>query len=367
MIWFVLFWITFLTRCLLSSSSASSSIIHSRINCRIILNDVMYVPEHPNEEADEFHACLPIINITTYTVQSHMYRFPHGLIPIDIKEEIIRKGYQSKHVHVTITNMILNKSNAKIIPAITNDTSIISFELLPEHTGNTIPTTNTVLDQSIVNVYSNDNNYNYPQQQNERNLQLRSKTLRVMVVRIVALDTEPTTSLDELYDLVFSMNTYNASVQYQMLACSAGQLYIQPALNVGVMDININLYANDIRNNDGDNSEIRNIILNAAYDAAPAAIQALSTSTTTTSRIVSTSSDIDLNNVEDIRDITDLIMMIVPPIEADRNWAAFGTVNGAASVYNDVWVTYLGATMHEIGHNIGMYTYVCLKQFACSH
>lgn len=142
----------------------------------------------------------------------------------------------------------------------------------------------------------------------------------VMVLRIVALDSEPTVSAEDLYNLTF---VDDISLKQQLFRCSFGQLDVQP--KYGVLDVPVALTAV---------GRDRGEIIQEAYRVAPTLVQ---------------------ENVPDVRFIVDAVMLVVPPGTGDSAWAAFGTVRGQQSVYNDVWASYVGAAIHEVSHNLGLY------------
>ncbi|GKY90413.1 hypothetical protein MPSEU_000015100 [Mayamaea pseudoterrestris] len=157
-----------------------------------------------------------------------------------------------------------------------------------------------------------------------------SGTLTAIVIRIIANDAQPTPTSDEMHYYVFDSSM---SLRSQLLRCSAGKLNIAPT-SFGVLDARVNLSANGRNYLD---------LVNEAYDAALPVVQRSDSSIT------------------DVRNLSDLIMFVLPPGtistgsgRAQFDWAAFGTIPGQQTVFNDVWATYMGGMAHEVGHNFGL-------------
>lgn len=136
----------------------------------------------------------------------------------------------------------------------------------------------------------------------------------VLVIRVVGRDSEPTFSSNELFNITFSDDI---SVKNQMKLCSGGKLMITPT-RYGVLDVPINMNVTGASHVD---------VVNAAIARAPALVR---------------------ESVNDIRDLVDAVMIVVPP-GTKGAWAAFGALNGKTTTYNDRWAAYLSGPMHEIG------------------
>ena len=139
--------------------------------------------------------------------------------------------------------------------------------------------------------------------------------LSVFVLRISASDNEPDFSAEELFSLTFEDEI---SPKTQLDKCSWGKLTIEPS-TYGMLDVRLNIPS--------EGAEYVPL-MNGAEQAA--------------------NSYFGVN----VRDEVDLIMFILPP--GTGSWAAFATVGGKQSVYNNAWGGYLGGTMHELGHNLGL-------------
>jgi len=142
---------------------------------------------------------------------------------------------------------------------------------------------------------------------------------RLMVLRIVALDSEPTASADELYNLTF---VDDVSLKKQLFRCSFGKLDIQPKYGVLNVPISMNIRGVD-----------RAEVIKEAYRVAPSLVR---------------------EYVTDVRSLAEGVMLVLPP-GTEGSWAAFGTVGGKQSLFNNQWATYAGAAIHEVSHNLGLY------------
>jgi len=142
---------------------------------------------------------------------------------------------------------------------------------------------------------------------------------QIMVLRVVALDSEPSVSVEELYNLTF---VDEVSLRQQLFRCSFGKLDVQSTYGVLNVFIRINVQGVD-----------RGVAIAEAYKVAPSLVSEL---------------------VEDVRAVVDAVMIVLPPGTADT-WAAYGTMRGKQSVYNDKWVSFVGAAIHEVSHNLGLY------------
>lgn len=156
------------------------------------------------------------------------------------------------------------------------------------------------------------------QEEDRRRLGLQSPSAygdhTALVLRIIALDSEPTASADELYQRIF---TDQMSLSSQLSKCSFDKFRLYPT-EFGVLDIPVELHANG---SDYDS------LVNAGYEAALDHVG---------------------NDVTEIRRLADFIIIVIPPGTGD--WGAFASIPGKQSVFNDEWGIYLGATAHELGH-----------------
>ena len=148
----------------------------------------------------------------------------------------------------------------------------------------------------------------------QRRLSKTTGTYHVLMLRIIALDSEPDLSTDQLYNLTF---VDDASLRDQMEKCSFGQLRIVPT-EYGVLDVRINMTATDTQHG---------LLVEEAYKVAKTLVS---------------------EDVDNVQDFVDGVMVVVPPGTLG-GWTAFGSFNGKHTSYNNLWGGYLGATMHEIG------------------
>jgi len=135
--------------------------------------------------------------------------------------------------------------------------------------------------------------------------------LTAIVLRIIAQDGEPDISAEKLYELTFESDV---SLKEQMKRCSFGKLRIEPTRWGGVVDVHVNSTA------DGNS---RRALVNSAYAS-----------------------------FDDVRSMADFIMFVLPPGTGD--WGAFAATPGQQSVFHNEWGGFIGATAHEIGHNLGL-------------
>lgn len=142
---------------------------------------------------------------------------------------------------------------------------------------------------------------------------------QIMVLRVVALDSEPSVSAEELYNLTF---VDEVSLKRQLFRCSFGKLEVQAKYGVLNVPIRINVQGVD-----------RGDVIREAYTVAPRLVREF---------------------VQDVRTLVDAVMLILPPGTAGP-WAAYGTMRGKQSVYNDKWASFVGAAIHEVSHNLGLY------------
>jgi hypothetical protein len=156
----------------------------------------------------------------------------------------------------------------------------------------------------------------------QRQLNTRARgSKRTVMLRIRGWDAEPDFSLRQLESFLY---THESSARRQLERCSQGVMTLD-ASRFGVLDVPI------ASNIDGlTNMEVMNLA--EAYV-----------------------NEVLLRNVADVESIrswADLLLFVVPP--GTGGWAAFATVSGKQSVYNNQWGGYLGGLLHELGHNMGM-------------
>ncbi|GAX14880.1 hypothetical protein FisN_29Lh094 [Fistulifera solaris] len=152
-----------------------------------------------------------------------------------------------------------------------------------------------------------------------RQLSKTSGIYQILMLRIIALDSEPDLSSEQLYNLTF---VDDASLRGQMEKCSFGKLQIVPT-KYGVMDVRVQRNATNTQHV---------LLVEDAYQVAKTLVN---------------------EDVDTILDLVDGVMVVVPPGTLG-GWTAFGWFNGKHTSFNNLWAGYLGATMHEIGHNLGL-------------
>jgi hypothetical protein len=138
-----------------------------------------------------------------------------------------------------------------------------------------------------------------------RKFPARQGELTLLPIRIITRDSEPDFSADRLHELLFDDEV---SLNKQMRQCSFGKLGFLPT-KYGVLEVPVDLDAS---------GTLYNVVSNAADLAAL---------------------DLVTEAVENIRDVADLIMFIVPPGTLG-GWAAYGNVNGVGTVFNNRWAGY---------------------------
>ncbi len=148
-----------------------------------------------------------------------------------------------------------------------------------------------------------------------RQLSKTSGTYQILMLRIIALDSEPDLSSEQLYNLTF---VDDASLRGQMEQCSFGKLQIVPT-EYGVLDVRVQKNATNTQHT---------LLVEEAYQVAKTLVN---------------------ENVDTILDLVDGVMVVVPPGTLG-GWTAFGSFNGKHTSYNNLWAGYLGATMHELGY-----------------
>jgi hypothetical protein len=246
-----------------------------------VLNDIMFEPNAGDvTRIEEFFACHPVEDETGY-VSPLMYILED--LPETLHEECRERLRNNENVFVSVPGGQLSKDTV-IVP------DPLSIEIV-DHEAAT---------------------------RRKRELQSGKRSLgtfKVLMLRIIAKDSEPTFTAEQLYNLTFQDEI---SLKGQMGRCSAGKLDIEPT-EYGVMDVEIDMNISGISYGEA---------VNAAYEAAPSLVK---------------------EDVEDVRELVDAVMIVVPP-GSKGSWAAFGALNGKHSSYNDKWAGYIGGTMHEVGY-----------------
>lgn len=157
-----------------------------------------------------------------------------------------------------------------------------------------------------------------------RNLQVGSTSMGIKtlaVFRIATLDSKPMFSRKELKKGLFRSD--GVSIRSQLDACSFGQLKLQLA-PVGVTRIKIQQNVSDF--NDGSRGS---------------------------SLVAAATKEIKRKlKIDDLSSIADKVFMCLPP--GTGNYAARAGVNHWRAHFNNEWCLSLTATMHEIGHLMGL-------------
>jgi hypothetical protein len=155
-----------------------------------------------------------------------------------------------------------------------------------------------------------------------RELNTRARgSKKTVMVRVRGWDAAPDFTVQQLESFLL---THDKSARRQLERCSQGLMTLD-ASRFGVLDVPI------ASNIDG----LTNIeVMNLAEEYVNSVLLR------------------NVADVESIRSWADLLLFVIPP--GTGGWAAFATVSGKQSVYNNQWGGYLGGILHELGHNMGM-------------
>jgi hypothetical protein len=249
--------------------------------CELILNNIFFqVDEFGRQPSSEFLSCHPVHNETGY-VSPLMYTLQ---LPDSLYRECRMRLISHEDVYVAISDATLKGS---VVSAPNPESIRLVAQSAASH--------------------------------RKRELETRSNRavglFKVIVLRVIASDSEPDFSADELYALTFEDEI---SLKGQMNKCSFGKLQIVPT-KYGVLDVRINMTIQDKPYAEA---------VNAAYLAALELVS---------------------EDVEDIRDLVDAVMIAIPP-GSEGSWAGFGALNGKQTTFNNKWAGYVGGAMHEIGY-----------------
>lgn len=149
-----------------------------------------------------------------------------------------------------------------------------------------------------------------------RNLQ-QPTGKRTVMLRIRGLDAEPDFSIQELTSYLI---THPLSARRQLERCSQNLLTLD-ASRYGVLDVPLNVEIQGLTN-----------------------LQVMNLAETYVNEVILKSD----SQVSNIRAWVDFLLFVIPP--GTGGWAAFATVSGKQSVYNNRWGGYLGGLLHEIGY-----------------
>jgi len=278
------------------SANTSSSLI-----CLVTLNDIEYqsnIMERVTRERDEFYACNPVRQ-EDGQVSSLIYAFQeNNNLPSHILEEFQKRSLVETEINTEKEDFFVLIPNGRLTIDSVTIPNANKIEILepPEHWSG--------------------------QRNSQGRLLSTFKTQKsmgnatVLTLRVVAVDSEPMHSSEELYNLSFN-DTVSLKRQFQH--CSFGKLNLEPT-EYGVLHVDVNLTAE---------GNTQGALLNAAYTRAAELVD------------------------RDVRELADILIVVLPP--GTGNWAAFATVSGKQSIFNDRWAGYLGTNMHELGHNLGLF------------
>lgn len=140
----------------------------------------------------------------------------------------------------------------------------------------------------------------------------------ITIVRISTLDATPSNSAESLKDGLFSPDKINLRTQFE--ACSFGQLHFELSQH-GVIEVKVDQPVSDFTSG------------SALVTAAQYVMR-------------------DKLKIKDPSKLSDKVMMCLPP--GTGNWVASSGVGHWRSQYNDKWCRSLTATMHELGHGLGL-------------
>jgi hypothetical protein len=155
-----------------------------------------------------------------------------------------------------------------------------------------------------------------------RNLQ-GSVVKTVLVLRIVAADSQTTATEVELANKIFGASGDQINLKTLYNQCSNGQLQFKPQTNnlIGTDGVYTVTLPNTFVSGASDGDIVDAALAQASTDFG----------------------GIALNN------IADYVMVCLPPGTAGGGWLAYAYVNYWLSVYNDAWCNSPSVQMHELG------------------
>ena len=305
------------TRSLRGTSTASSTTtpppVLEELVCRVLWTDTDYMGGDDPDDPEDEYSCIPIGSTEDDNSTDHelLYDFP---LPTWFLQEQDKSFLQSGLALVVVFGGRL-EGDAVHIP----DGAALE----------------------AIGVTNADNSDSLP-------LQFRSFSATppvtgvrsVLMVRVVATDASPTVSAERLGQLTFTTDSDNdnnneddapaITFQSQYNDCSFGQLQMEPTpddathgIAGGVMDIAVDIPAAGT----------------TRQTMTRAAVQALRTKL----------------GVRNLSHRFDHVLLCHPPgTDNNGSWLAYSFLNYHISVYNDEWCSYVSATVHEVGHNIGL-------------
>ena len=150
----------------------------------------------------------------------------------------------------------------------------------------------------------------------------------VLIIRIDANDSQTTRNNKQLSDDFFGTFGKNVSPKSQMDHCSKNKLRFVPASGNGIQNgvLTVKL-----------NQNVKNLVhIDVKNKASEKARKMLGKSLKSFSHVA----------------------FCLPPgtvSSNSKNWVAFGYYTNFQSVYNNLWCSSLSATLHEMGHNLGLH------------
>lgn len=145
------------------------------------------------------------------------------------------------------------------------------------------------------------------------------RTVDIAVVLVSTIDSSPTFSADDVKDILFNENRVNLMTQFD--ACSFGKLKFQLA-PAGVVSVTVNEPASN-------------------FDSGLALATAAQ-------------AELEKSSPYRMEQLGEKVLVCLPPNVGSRPWVASAGVGHWRAQFNDVWCLSLSATIHEIGHTLGL-------------
>eukprot|EP00543_Licmophora_paradoxa_P005864 CAMPEP_0202451146 /NCGR_PEP_ID=MMETSP1360-20130828/9642_1 /ASSEMBLY_ACC=CAM_ASM_000848 /TAXON_ID=515479 /ORGANISM="Licmophora paradoxa, Strain CCMP2313" /LENGTH=827 /DNA_ID=CAMNT_0049069645 /DNA_START=188 /DNA_END=2671 /DNA_ORIENTATION=+ len=266
------------------------------LTCLVLIEDVQY----QDDKSEERFVCMPVIDGNQST---KMYRLELPDYFLEVHKNDL------SHAFVTIDNALLTDDGNVTYPenayirfhGLSRTIEAVDPDLLGETPGN--------------GVFGKD-----------APVRGQSQQRRLLVVRVSTLDSEPSLGVNQLTNRIFDLGI-PLSLRSQYMACSGEKLEFIPgdmAGNVlsapGILEITLDTNVGTMTRKD---------LTELAIEKAKS-----------------------LLGLDDLREQFDNVMLNHPPGSLE-NWAAYAFLDYYVSVYNDEWIGYISAVMHEVGHNIG--------------
>ena len=144
-------------------------------------------------------------------------------------------------------------------------------------------------------------------------------TVNIAVVLVSTIDSTPTFTADDVKNVLFDETKVNFVTQFD--ACSFGNLKFRLA-PAGIISVTVNEPASNFE---------------SGLDLATAAQAALEKTSSYT-----------------MSELGDKVLVCLPPNVGSKPWVASAGVGHWRAQFNDEWCLSLSATMHEIGHTLGL-------------